>query len=72
MEDFLSELAEIVEVDAVAPGDVLEEFEDWDSLAVLSVIAMIDGKYGVTVSGDQVRGAGTAGALFDLVQSKKK
>jgi acyl carrier protein len=70
MESFLQELANILEVDKVEPGDVLVDFEDWDSLSVLSAIAMIDGKYHVSVSAGEINRAVTAQALFDVVQKK--
>lgn len=70
MESFLQELADILEVDQVEPGDVLADFEDWDSLSVLSTIAMIDGKFRVSVSAAEINQTATAQALYDLVQKK--
>ena len=52
--------------------DVLKDFESWDSLAVLSVLAMADSKYGVSIKADEIRAIVTAGELANLVESKKK
>ena len=35
------------------------------------IIAMIDEEYGVQLRGDDIRGAQTIGALYDLVQSRR-
>ncbi len=71
MEEFNRELAEILEVDDVHPSDVLADFDAWDSLAALSVIVMIQSKYGAVVSGPELRGAKTAKDLYDLVMRKR-
>lgn len=47
------------------------DLEEWDSLSALSVIAMIDEKYEVQLSGDELRSVSTLQELFDLVESKK-
>lgn len=71
MNDFYSKMAEILEVDAVNPGDVLAEFPVWDSLSVLSVIAMLDTDYGINVTAMELRNWRTAGELADAVGSRK-
>jgi acyl carrier protein len=71
VQEFLESLAEILDVDAVKATDVLEQFPEWDSLAVLSVVASSDSKYGVNLSSAEVRGATTAQALFDLIGKKR-
>ena len=50
MTDFYTELAEILEVDKVIDGDVLAEFECWDSLTILSIIAFLDQNYKIKKS----------------------
>lgn len=71
MIEFLKELADILEEDTVRPADFLEQFSSWDSLAVLSVIAMADADFGVKLSSKQVNGAGTVQGLFDLIMASK-
>ena len=71
MEEFNRELAEILEVDDVRPGDVLTTFETWDSLSALSVIVMIQRKYDVTLSGSEMKGAKTAQDLYELLTRKR-
>lgn len=71
MEAFLSSLADILEVEAVKPDDVLGNFEEWDSLSVLSVIAMVDSDYHVTLNSQEVRNAVDAASLYGLIMGKK-
>lgn len=72
MNEFENGLAELLEVDSVQDSDVLEDFESWDSLTSLSIIAFIDENYNVTVSGQELLQAKTIGGLRGLVESKKQ
>ena len=64
--------------DAVDPGSAVElsddtcfrELETWDSIASVSVVAMIYAEYDVQVSGDELVGCETAAQLAALVQGK--
>ncbi len=47
-----------------------KEVEEWSSLTALSVIAMIDEEYDVTIKGDDIRNSETIQDLFNLVQGK--
>jgi acyl carrier protein len=72
MENFDSDIAEILEVDMVNSDDVLEAFECWDSLTLLSIIALTDQKYKVNLLANEVIGAKTIGGLKKLINSKMK
>lgn len=71
MDEFLAEMAEILEEDQVAPADELESFESWDSLAALSVLAMADTNFGVTLTAEEANSATTVGDLYQLIIAKK-
>jgi acyl carrier protein len=72
MEDFLKKMAAVLEVEAVQETDVLKSFAAWDSLSVLSTIAMIDSGYGVNLHASEVQAAATAGDLWRVVEAKKR
>jgi acyl carrier protein len=72
MENFETEIAELLEVDLVEDKDILQEFEAWDSLTSLSIIALIDEKYNVSVSAKDLIDSVTIGGLKALVISKRK
>ena len=71
MEQFYEQLAEALELDNVTAGDVLADFEEWDSLSVLSVIAMIGRNYGVHLTARDIRQVTTAEQLRDLILAKR-
>lgn len=71
MDEFLAEMAEILEEDSVSPGDELENFESWDSLAALSVLAMADSNFGVTLTAEEANSAKTVEDLYRLITAKQ-
>lgn len=50
---------------------VFHDLDEWSSLVGLSLIAMIDDEYDVTIKGDELRAAKTINDVFELVKSKK-
>lgn len=56
-EEKLEIIADILEVDAdeLQEDMVLDDFETWDSVAVLSVIAMMDEKFGKYPHASEIR-----------------
>jgi acyl carrier protein len=61
MEKFIEQMEDILEVDTISTGDVLTEFEAWDSLAILSIIALADEYYGITLTSAELKNAKTVG-----------
>ncbi len=49
-----------------------KELDDWDSLVALSVIALADSKYQVTLTGADIRDSQTIGELYQLIVSKQQ
>jgi acyl carrier protein len=72
MDDFYSKLAEILEVEAVKPEDVLRDFENWDSLTALSILATLDAAYGINLATAELRQIKTAGELASTVASRRR
>ncbi|MCA6470733.1 MAG: acyl carrier protein [Chitinophagaceae bacterium] len=70
MKNFDVEIAEIFEVDSVNMDDPLDSFECWDSLTILSIIALASETYNVTLSADEIIGAVSIGGLKALIQAK--
>ncbi|MCK9482170.1 MAG: acyl carrier protein [Bacteroidia bacterium] len=50
---------------------VFSELEEWSSMTLLSIIAMVDEEYEVTLKGDDIRSVTTIEDLFKLVKSRK-
>lgn len=70
--EFYQRLAEILDVEEVKPENVLKSFDGWDSLAILSVLAMADAKYGVSIKAEEIRSVVSAQDLANLVEAKLK
>jgi|688.fasta_scaffold1496983_2 acyl carrier protein len=72
MENFDVEIAEILEVDSVNMNDNLNEFECWDSLTILSIIAFASESYQIILSASEINGAVSVGGLKVLIETKIK
>lgn len=46
------------------------ELDEWSSLIALSVIAMVDEEYDITIKGDDIRNSNTVEDLFNAVKAK--
>ena len=49
---------------------VFKELDEWSSLIALSVIAMVDEEYDITIKGDDIRNSDTIEDLYNVVASK--
>lgn len=72
MSDFYEGLADILEIDVaqIAPEMTLDE-GNWDSLAIVSTIALIDEVYDQTVNADALGECKTVGDIEKLIQKKQ-
>ena len=57
--------------DQIKPETDFRSLPEWSSLIALSVIAMADEEYDVTLKGDDIKGATTVRDLFNTVVAKK-
>lgn len=46
------------------------DLEEWSSLIALSIIAMVDEEYDVTLKGDDIKNAETVEDLYNTVKAK--
>ena len=58
------------DVNDIQATTVFKELDEWSSLLALSVIAMVDEEYEVTIKGEDIRNANTVEDLFNVVKSK--
>lgn len=69
MEQFLEKMADILDCEQeVTMETVLADLEEWDSLSLVSFMAMANTAYGKKVSPADVRMAKTIADLYDLVK----
>lgn len=50
---------------------VFKDLDEWSSLIALSIIAMVDEEYDVTIKGDDIRKSNTVEDLFNAVKAKE-
>lgn len=67
---FLAELEMLLELDsgALRGTEALEDIEQWDSLAVISFIAMVDERMNIVVEGEALSESRTIEDLYRLVE----
>ena len=73
LKDFIENFAaQFDDTDAseIKAETVFKELDEWSSLIALSVIAMVDEEYDVTLQGDDMRAANTIEELYQIVKGK--
>lgn len=70
MNDICAKLADIMDVDEVKETDMLTAFPEWDSLSILSTIAMLDAQYGINLTAGDLRQLKTVSDLLQLVRDR--
>ena len=68
-EDFFTELVECMEIEPVDIDEetVFRELEDFDSMAVMSIVAFADEKFGQTLAAEQLKNMRTVRDLMKLI-----
>ena len=73
LQDFISKFAEQFDETNVAEfvgSTKFRELDEWSSLMALSIIAMVDEEYDITLKGDDMRQAETIEELFNILIGK--
>lgn len=73
IKEFIENFAEQFEDTDASEITATTEFknlDEWSSLIALSVIAMVDEEYDVTLKGDDIRNSATVEDLFNVVKSR--
>ncbi len=68
---FLEELANILDEKRVEERANLRDYPSWDSLTVLSVVALADSKFGFTLTFPDVRGLTTVADLWAFFEKNR-
>lgn len=74
IKDFIENFAEQfddTELNEFKPETVFHELDEYTSLIALSIIAMVDEEYGVTLNANDMSSAVTIEDLFNTVKSKQ-
>ena len=73
IDNFIALLADALEKEksAVAMKDEFRNYEEWDSLAVLSLIAMIKQNYNITIPRKDFDELKTVSELYEYIQAHR-
>jgi len=74
LKDFIENFAaqfDDTDVSEIKAETVFKELDEWSSLIALSLIAMVDEEYDVTLKGEDIRTSNTVEDLFNVVKSKQ-
>ena len=69
IENFVSQFDD-TDASEFKPETRFHELDEWSSLIALSIIAMVDEEYDITLKGDDIRNAITIEDLYNTVKSK--
>ncbi len=71
--EFYAALDEMLELDpgTITGNERLEDVEAWDSLAVISFIALVDEKFDILVETEKLAAAESVGDLYALATRQK-
>lgn len=73
IKDFIANFADQfddTDANEITATTVFKDLDEWSSLIALSVIAMVDEEYDVTLKGDDIRNSATVEDLFNIVKSR--
>lgn len=73
LNDFVAKFAEQfddTDVNDIQATTEFKELDEWSSLLALSIIAMADEEYNVTLKGEDIRNSKTIEDLFNVVKSR--
>lgn len=59
-----------IEPSAIQPEKAIAEFPEWNSLAWLTVMSLLDERYGVSLTGKDIRGFVTVSDVIENVTAK--
>jgi|ADurb_Gel_03_Slu_FD_contig_21_5165883_length_1929_multi_4_in_0_out_0_3 acyl carrier protein len=70
MDKFIELIAEALEkeVGSVNSNDIFRDFPEWDSLAHLTVISLIDEEYGMVIPREEFGKMQTLAEVYDYIQ----
>ena len=72
MNKLIEQLKKIIEVDSIDTKKKLTEFQEWDSLSSLTVLAMLDSDFGLTLTNSDLRNFASIESLIAYIDEHKK
>ncbi len=72
LDQFVELFKDVMEMNnqKIKPDDKFKEYEDWDSLAVLSILAMVNQEFDIVIPRREFESVNTIRELYVLILSK--
>ncbi len=70
MEVYYEKLTDILEEETVKDSDILRDFEEWDSLAALSIVSMASDEFKKILTAEDIAKCVTVGDLKVAIENK--
>jgi acyl carrier protein len=71
VEILTDQILDIFEIDVIDENGVLRDLELWDSLSVISLLAVLDESYGINVEATELVDVITFADLFKFVEERR-
>lgn len=72
MEELIQKLADILEVENLDVTKRFKDYDEWDSLTSLSVMAILDSDYHIAMNSKEIASFDSIGSFCKEVLSRKK
>lgn len=72
LQEFITEFANAIEVDpsSISADTVFKDLDIWDSMFALTIIAMTDEIFGITLTGNDLAKSSSIADLWHVVESR--
>lgn len=74
IQNFIEKFAEAIEIEpteSLSADTIFRELDEWDSLAYLSIIAMMDEEYDVQIENAEFKQLKTLGDIMNYIENNK-
>lgn len=74
IQNFIEKFAEAIEIEPIeslSADTIFRELDEWDSLAYLSIIAMMDEEYDVQIENADFKQLKTLGDIMNYIENNK-
>ena len=68
MQSFLEKMADILDEEIIKKEDILADFDEYDSLSILTIISYVGSEFNKTISAKEIRECISVEDLYDLIK----
>ena len=72
MRDIVTDLEEILEVEELDLNLKFKDLEEWDSLSVLSTLALLDSDYGISLTKEEIEAFSSINVFIEYVNENAR